>query len=361
LPSSGLFITLYDKETLRLYLDRGVYGQLMAPVFGEISTRSRHYQILADYACTREGAHIFFFLQRRIVYGGQIIGSKRFGSFYLNGPYSPMGRKAKAKLFWDESERTCYQATDKPGIFQVRNVGERCQPYLIQFEDKLNLKGLAISSDQLYFELGKYSYPLPSNSISGMGFCTLTPGETETALLLLRKEAKDFFQEKSHEDIYLKEAPLSYNPNYGISKLTEVVSEAHLEASILANPLLLPEWLRPRETTLCRQVPISPFKPFQMDRADICYFSECAIADGTIPNTIIELKNERAGKAAIDQIKRYLDWLYKIQHNEASKISLYLLAPSFTRPVLKEIPPKYRSQVTLVDFKNTKSAQKHLS
>lgn len=44
--TGGLFIALYDEESLKLYLDKGVYGFLMNPVFTEKpSARSCHYII----------------------------------------------------------------------------------------------------------------------------------------------------------------------------------------------------------------------------------------------------------------------------------------------------------------------------
>jgi len=43
----GLFIALYDEQTLKLYLNKGVYGFLMKPVFTETpSSRSKHYAVL---------------------------------------------------------------------------------------------------------------------------------------------------------------------------------------------------------------------------------------------------------------------------------------------------------------------------
>jgi len=349
LPDSGLFITLYDKETLSLYVKSGVYGFLMSPVFGEVSTRSRHYAALADYACTREGVHVFFFLKRMIVYGGQIKGSPDCASFYLNGPYCPLGLVSKASIAWDESTRTRYEASNEPGIFTVPEVGERCQPYLIIFFDELGLKGQAIPSDDLYFELGKYPYPLPSNSIQNMSFCTLTPGETEILLTLLKTDSKNAL-ETIPQDVNFNFEPLPFDTSHGISKLHEATSEAHLEASVLANPELLPEKLRPGDSALCRQVPVSPFKPSQMDRADICYYSDEVLAEGTIPNTIIELKHRRAGKNEISQVVRYLKWLYKVAPMEAPRVSLYLFAPSFSRNISGYIPREYRSQISLVPF-----------
>lgn len=293
------------------------------------------------------------------------MGPCDIGAFYLNGPYSPMGRTAGAQLCWDESQRGRYEATKKPGTFVVPEVGERCQPYLLRFEDKIGLKGKTILSDQLYFELGKYSYPLPSNAIQRMGFCTLTPGETDTALSLLRKEPIGCIPTKSSEKLEIQEPLVAFKPEYGISNLSEAfnnnqfVSEAHLEASILANPKIIPEELRPDGATLCRQVPVSPFKPSQMDRADICYFSENRIRDGTIPNVLIELKKERAGKDAIQQVEKYLKWLYLILNDEASEISIYLLAPSLSCDK-QSLESKYHHQVHLVGLRTDSGSQRKL-
>jgi hypothetical protein len=188
--NGGLFITLYDERTLSLYLKYSIYGFLMPPVLTpKPSPFSRHYQALADYACSREGTHIFFFLKRKIVYGGTVKGNTNIASFYLNGKTSPLGRKANAELFWDESKR--YVPTDQEGIFEV-NGKKRSQPFILQFNKIEGLTGKQISSDDLYFELGKYPYPLPSNTIQGMSFCTLTPGEAQISLDLAKKSQKHF-------------------------------------------------------------------------------------------------------------------------------------------------------------------------
>jgi hypothetical protein len=354
--ASGFFITLYDVDTLNLYLDRGLYSFLMPPAFGEISSYSNHYAALADYSCGREDTHIFFFQKRQIVCGGQLEGPQDVGAYYLNGEYCPMGRKSQAPLVWDESERECYPATDKPGIFEVTTqsgVKERCQPYLIRFQDKLGLKGQAIPSDELYFDLGSYPYPLPSNAIQGMSFCTLTPGEVKVLLSKMEESQENIF-EASKESIMLQKEPTPYHPDYDISSVEEATTESHLEAAVLANPRLLPEHLRPPENSVsCRQVPISPFKPSQMDRADIVYFTENKIENGTIPNIIIELKNRRAGKAEAEQVVRYIRWIHKIAPNNLDDIEFHLYAPSFTGNIHEHIPRKYEKYVTLTTFNQT--------
>lgn len=327
--SSGFFITLFDKETLRLYLNKGIYGFHMAPVFGEVSTRSNHYAALADYACARKDSHVFFFLKREIIYGGQIIGSEKTGAFFLNGKLSPLGRSAKAPLCWDESDRACYSKTKQEGIFTRPDINknEVCQPYIFLFKDKLGLAGRVISSDQLYFNIGKYPFPLPTNSISGMSFCPMTPFETNTALDLIKNEFISKYEFRLYDEISFKEKPTIYHPKYEKECVPKYVSESYLEALILANPFSLEEELRPGiDTTICRQVPISPFKPFQMDRTDICYYRE-SFFEGAIPYLIIELKRDKVGKKECEQVERYLKWLQKCVPQEWRNIRIYILAP----------------------------------
>lgn len=357
IPKSGLFIVLYDIDTLKLYLQKGIYGFLMPPAYGPISSRSSHYPALADYACIREGTHVFFFLKRKIIYGGQVIGSKKYGAFYINGRYSPLGRLANAELYWDESHRARYTPTDKPGVFTLPNIsGERCQPYIIRFNDAIGIKGNAIASDQLYFELGKFPYPLPTNMISGMSFCTMTPGEVDIALDLLKTEPFYHYEAQSDERIELRGEPLPFEPKYGFNNIKEgmktAINEAHLEAMILANPELLPEDLRPNPgDTLCRQVPMSPFKPPQwIDKANICIYSEPYINNGTLPNKIIELKTRTIGKAEIEQVTKYLKWLYIVLKEQASQVKVYLCGPSFKPNIEKFIPREYKGQIRIIQL-----------
>ena len=232
--SGGLFIALYVDESLKLYLDKGVYGFLMPPVFTDKpNSRSRHYHILADYACSREGTDVFFFLKRKIVYGGKIYGNQKSGSFYLNGLTSPLGRAADAKLFWDESVRTKYLETDIPGVFRVeRNGGMRSQPFMFQFRQNDN-SGKYILSDDLYFELGKYPYPLPSNSMQGMGFCTLTPGEVITLQNLISQSNKRIDFEGESEIDKMGDGTLFDSKLVSIKD--DLVNEAQLEFTILSS------------------------------------------------------------------------------------------------------------------------------
>ena len=50
--AAGLFILLNGEESLQNAIEYGFYSFFMPPVYEEIpNTRSKHYAILADYAC----------------------------------------------------------------------------------------------------------------------------------------------------------------------------------------------------------------------------------------------------------------------------------------------------------------------
>lgn len=352
--TGGLFIALYDDESLKLYLDKGVYGFLMPPVFSDRpNSRSRHYQILTDYACSREGTDVFFFLKRKIVYGGKIFGNRDSGSFYLNGITSPLGRAADAELFWDESIRSKYYGTDTPGVFRVeRNGGMKSQPFMFQFRQNEH-SGKYILSDDLYFELGKYPYPLPSNSMQGMGFCTLTPGEVSTLSKLITQSNQRVEFEGEGEIDKTGDGTL-FDSNL-VSVDDDLVNEAQLEFTILSSIEPFAAFLQD-EYVLCRQVPISPFKPSEMDRADICLYSiSNPIKNGTIPNVIIELKKDAGNKAAYQQVERYLKWVKNITTSEEyAKIKAYIIAPRITRIKTTSVSAEYIDKILMYSI-NTNS------
>lgn len=341
--NGGLFITLYDTKTLKLYLENGIYGQHLNPEPTDGKANRSFYGTLADYSCVRDGTYVFFFLGREIYYGGQIDGPVGHGGFYLNGQTSEMGRKANASLVWDESER--YAEIDKKGKFlrEEPDDGEYdssdiyCQPYLIQF-DTDELTGSYIVSDQFYLAVSQYRNLLPGNSITESGFCTLTPGETEHLITLLEQEPEgriDPVAEEDTSDIDLRDEQdvTPFKPEYGISRAADAKTELHLEASLAANPELCPPDMRPNGDSICRQVPLVPPKPDlrNSDREDLCYYDgQNAIRDCTVPNTIIELKQGSANYATAQQVVRYLDSLYSMFGDEADDIEAFVYANRFT-------------------------------
>lgn len=340
----GLFVALYDENTLKLYLNKGLYGFLMKPAtINSITSHSKHYAVLADYACSREGTDLFFFLKRKIVYGGKIYGNRDCASFYINGTTSPLGQQTQANLFWDESPR--YISTETPGVFKVNGVN-KAQPFIFQFSQTEDT-GKYIISDDLYFNLGKkYPYPLPSNSMQGMGFCTLTPGEVDELFeLLTATDNRISFTEcdeieKSGEERAFDDSLVDIR--------SEFINEAQMEFTILSSLTPLHE-LFDNNYILCRQVPISPFKPMDMDRADICLYSfDSPLKEGTIPNIVIELKKGRASYHAYNQTVRYLNWLKMITtEEEFAQIKAFVIANSFTPIKRSKVDTQFENKIKI--------------
>ena len=360
--SSGLFILMYDEGRIKEDIEKGRYGFLMPPIFEEeVPSQSKHYAALCDYACCSKGTEIFFFTKRKVFYGGTI--TKNNGNnpvFYLNGNTSPLCRKANSELFVDMSN--VFQRIEE-GVYEIylknsKRTIIRSLPYIIEFE-KNELSGKQILSDELYFELGKYNFPFPSNAIQKMAICTLTPRETEILMNLIEKsDDRILFEHSPQENNLNNEKVLFYKDLIG----EEIRSESHLEFSLLADNDKLKSIvsktikLTEKENFVKgRQIPLSPFKPMQFDRADICLYDlNNPIKNKSLPNIIIELKKDKTNYKAYEQVTRYLRWIEQITSNEEfEKVRAIIIAPDFKRTLnIKELKKrkitlKYNAKIKL--------------
>lgn len=340
--ASGLFILLQDEESLQDCVYNGFYGFLMTPVYEEKpSSHSKHYAALCDYACCETGTEIFFFTRRSITYGGKITATNGDSPvFYLNGDTSPIGRKANSNKYIDMSNR--FETTDKDGVYHLgknsRNEDRnRAMPFIIEFDNNMPLSGKQITSDELYFRLGDYNYPFPSNSIQSRGMCTLTPKETEILLDLVEKSNVQLSFDKV-VDVSISDDKVLFDKELILSE--EIVNEAHLEFKLLADKESLDEIvsscfpnINPKEFVRCRQVPLCPFRPIQFDLADIClYDEEDSINDKTLPNIVIELKKDKnVSYSAYNQTTKYLRWLKQISDDDFDKVKAIIVAPDFSK------------------------------
>lgn len=354
MPSSGIFVTLFDESSLALYLSQGIFASHLTWKGGAFT--KAHFPTLADYGCVREGTHVLFFTKRRIYYGGPAIGSDTHGAFYLNGALTELGKAAIAALHWDESARPIYQASDPPGVFKRPSLPEEgsnvevCQPYVLKFQTDSALHRKSISSDELYYEIGGKPYPLPSNVVRGQSFCTLTPYETNVVIQLMSDSQSTFDTEA--DDVHLTGDLAAFSPDIIPFVAAEETSEAQLEWQLCANvggalDHLVGEVLGENVPhAVARQVPICPFKPFGMDRADMALFFDDGLDGGSLPNVIVELKKGRAGKDAASQINRYGSWLHKAAPASASMVRLVLLAEDYTGKIESQL--EYPTRTTLL-------------
>lgn len=341
---NGLFITLADEPSLALYLREGVFSQHQrVEPEAEIDYRRNHYAVMADYACAREGTHVFFFREREIFYGGRVISDANednVGAFYLNGKTSPMGRRADVGLGWDESER--YGGED--GVWETEKrsgVQDTAQPFLLRFDTDVEHAGKSIRSDDLYFELGDFPFPLKSNTIRNTGFCPMGPGETRKLLEQIEQTDETYSPDSDLDvpDVTLEESKIeAFQTEYGIEEVSRdnLTNEDHLEASVTANPSLLPDELAPNQNqSIVRQAPISPLKPMNIDQIDLSFYDP-DFEDGMYPSDVLELKYSEADANRSDdaeQIHRYRQATDKMaEHHlsaEPDDIQVGMFAPYY--------------------------------
>lgn len=353
--TGSLLVTIRDKETLDLYLEEQIFGALVSPPGTRSLSRTTLYKILANYACARAGTHALFLYKQEIVYAGEIVGNSQFGSFYLNGETSPIGKKAKASLLWDESVR--YVGTPRPGIFKVRRK-DKCQPAVILFNFNPGLTRRCISADDFYLRLASYPYLLPSKVRTDLGVWTLTPGETQVALDMFSVSPRILEPLKVPLQVVKGDNPILFDKRYGVKDLetayagNELSSKEHLQFSIISNSQLLPASLRPFVSdAICIQVPLSPPTPYPIDRSDICYYvGDDMINDWTLPNRIVSLKTGPANERDVEQVEIQMKWLKRIAEPAAfQRIKAYLFAPSFLEGALA-YQSIFGDQIKLAEF-----------
>lgn len=358
--ATGLYIMMgKNKEfegALSKSLKYGIYGFFMKPIFeGQPSSQSRHYAILSDYACCEEGTHIFFFYDRNVYYGGKVTNDEKSEEsiFYLNGKSSPLGKKANSEFYYEE---TLHKSRTNKETYII-NDDEKAIPFTIEFELDEELTGKKIDVDDLYWELSNYNYPLPINSIQGLSMATLTPGETNILLNLLKEKG-----------VRIKLKPINNEPKIYYDKKTKFskelikgekqISEAHLEFLLLSQIELIEKIIPNGEYTRCRQIPVCPFKSKNYDRVDIALYNKSdMIRDGTIPNVIIELKNKDVSYNEYKQVDKYLDWLNRIVDNdEFKKIKAFLIGPKISKNLNekkleeKGIDTRYFEKIKLIEL-----------
>lgn len=241
--------------------------------------------------------------------------------------------------------------TSQEGIYEFNGrYGKQLKeiPFIIEFDNKTELSGKQVSVDELYFKLGNNNFPLPSNSISRKGMCTLTPYETNIILELLAEKGKMI---KTIDETEIKtpkihpENKIFFKNKLIIEKLDKQdwLVEAELEFLLLAIEKKLKEIVPNGNYIKTRQIPLCPFKPPNyLDYADIClYDADKQIKHGSLPNIIIELKKDDANYKAYEQVTKYLRWLDQITtENEFKLIQAYIIAKEFKSMTYKNLNRK---------------------
>lgn len=192
----------------------------------------------------------------------------------------------------------------------------------------MNLKGRWIDENEFYFALRDYNYLLPTTWRASTMFA-ISPGETELLLNIMMRKSEGTLAVTDDPTIELPTEPTPYEPIYG-PNLTGARTQDGLVAAALADPSRLPAKTRPDGDAIGYNVPISPYRTSEIPAADIGYFSDCPMKDGTLPNTLLYLDAKPAGEEMRRRIDRQYQWLKSLLGTDVHEIEIYAIAPEFT-------------------------------
>lgn len=316
--SKSYLVPMDSQEAVYECINSGIYGQFQK---SKAEKTSHHMKIVADYANTRPGDHVFMFCDRRIYYAGRIQENNTGGSVLLNGTDTPLDLQTPTYTHIPDRQA---DDTDPTGRFtQAGQHGEqvRCQPYLFAFTKANGLAGRAIPSDALYNRLARREFSAPSAQMENVGFCGLSPGETKL-LLRLFGECSETTSCSPPTTVDVSDfKSVSLTSQYSIQNAGY---ESGIEALLMSEPYRLPSHSRQSGEMALRQVPFSSQRP-TVDRVDIGLYEPGSF----FPSKIYEIKRDKAQKDDAEQVARY--YQYAAQCEECDVPEIWILASGFVK------------------------------
>lgn len=352
MPDGGIVVTVRNEEVLPVYLAYGVYGDKLR-LGTHAGPNPEHYvRALADYAGRRQGDHLFFRCRGRFYYGGRIRGSSEHGAFYLNGRCGLLGSRADPPTVWDESEWERYEPPSRAGLDSVSRPSV-CQPFLLRFRDWLGLQGRWIEGCRLFYALRDCNYLLPTTHAASNVF-PVSPGEADRLLALLMEDADGELCPPEDANVEFTKEPTPYDPAYGPNPIG-ARSRDGLVAAVVANAEELPPQLQRAGAAIAHRVPISPYRPRNVELADVGYYTDRNVRDGTLPDVLLYLEPESAGERLRQRIDRQYAWLESLLGREIHEIKLYAAAPEFTAGFYESDRERTAAALDEVELRITRS------
>lgn len=326
MPDGGVVITVRNEDVLPLYLAYGVYGKKLRLGTDDDPNPESYVRTLAEYAACRQGDHVFFRCRGRFYYGGRVLGSASHGAFYINGRRGLLGKRAEAPIVWDESRWNRFEPPAREGLDSASRPPV-CQPFLLRFRDWMQFRGRWIDEDAFYFALRDYNHLLPTTWMTS-NMVSTSPGETEVLLDGLMREPGGELSPVVGRDVDFAEEPIAYDPSYG-PDLSGARSREDLLAAALADPSQLPGRVRPDGSAIGHRVPVTPHRPRDVESADVGYYSDRRLRDGTLPDVLVYLDAEPAGAETGRRIERQHRWLTSLLGDDVRDVEFYAVAPAF--------------------------------
>lgn len=312
----SFLVPMNSQEAVYECINSGLYGQLLKSK-DDISTN--HMRIVADYASTRPGDHIFLFCERRIYYAGQIQPNGTGGTVLLNGTDTPLDLDVPEYTY--VPDRLTDRVDSSGRLTETTQYGRqvRCQPYLFAFTDTIGFGGHSISSNALYNRLARYEFTSSAARMKNVGFCGLSPGETDILLELFEQSSEDTRCTPPETVDVSGFDPVCLTSQY---TLESARLEAQIEALLMSEPHRLPAYSRNSDETIARQVPFSSPRR-SVDKVDIGAYEPGSV----FPNKIYEIKRGKANKTDAYQMKRYYQYASQCEEHEMPE--MWILASDY--------------------------------
>ena len=350
---AGYIFSLDSLESLKLYLDHGVYAT-------KLSTPNNlwlihHEATFADYATMKPGDNVYFFIQRKIYGLGKLINLASQDCKFSNFPEACIPKKRRYlkdnNLLWDEGGHSIDQrwlCTFEPDPSFFING--------IDMDDVLASNPDAFRMLRAFWKVSFIKFDEEENQafrdvlLKYNQLALASPKIGENVFVNDNGVMHGKIANKLNEDDYrLKISPFLDSCHEGDYIRHEMAIEAAIlyQLTNMHEPTInvFGKW-----DYLSHQVIASPFKPIDyMDKMDIFGYAYVAGHKPTKSKYLIaEIKKDSASVEDVEQILKYVDWVKdEYCHNDYSMIEAFLVAYSFNEDVIEHKRNSAKRQYTI--------------
>ena len=330
---AGYIIALDSEESLKKCFEEGVYST----DFKELKNnywKIHHEGTFADYLGMKAGDNIYFFIKRCIYGIGELVNIKDDCKYlnYIDSDIPIKQKKAKIK-----SEILVIGGGND--LAQYRCICTfRASPNF--FKQGIDMDD-ALASNPTKFKMLRAFWKLSFIKIDdeeNKALRDIILKRNEEAIGDTKKIFK--FNNRIHYKIENKvneKYRITASNILGLASDKEAIKhEMAIECGILENLNNGSESIFGKWNYITHQVVASPFKPIDyMDKMDVFGYRYISGYDTISKYLIIEIKREKAGKEALDQVMKYVDWVnQEYSFGDYSMVQAYLVAYDFDEEVI---------------------------
>lgn len=341
---AGYIIALNNVDALQKCITEGVYSTNFKDLKNNY-WKTHHEGTFADYLGMKEGDNIYFFIKRKIYGIGELINIKN-DCKYLNYP-----------------EADIPKVIDKEEIAKnilVKNYSDNSSNFrcICCFKPSPNffMQGIdmddALASNPHKFKVLRAFWKVSFIKIDDEENKALKDIILKRNENSINKQIDNFmFDNNIHLEITKK-----INENYKLNSKNiikycredeKLKHEMAIEAALIEKLTKGTEEIFGQWDYISHQVIASPFKPIDyMDKIDVFGYRYIKGFDTISKYLIIEIKKDKAGREALKQVMKYVDWVnQEYAFDDYSMINAFLVASDFDDDLLE-----YKKEVCIRNY-----------